>query len=478
LAQTSEGQTIKVPEAPNRSGLDAYFKISERGSTMRTELFAGLTTFLTMAYILFLNPAILGSIPDNTGTQLAFPQVLTVTALAAGVMTIAMGVYGKYPFAIAAGLGLNAFVTFTLVGQLGLTWPQAMGVIVIEGVVISILVLTGLRQMIMDAIPLDLKLAIGIGIGLFLAIIGFVNGGLVQRTTTDSPVPPLQINPDLTTLRVLVFLVTLALTAALIARNTRGAILIGIAFGTLVAMAINIIWGHKLIWGPDSGIAQFPSSITASPDFNLVGNFNFGVFSVLSFWTAIAAIVSVMLSDFFDTMGTAVGLGKEAGLLDQGGRLPGIKRVLFVDGVAAAVGGAVSASSNTTYIESGAGIGDGGRTGLTSVVVGVLFLAAMFFSPIAGIVPPEATAPALIIVGYLMMKSVGDIDWRDPAIGIPALLTITLMPFTYSITNGVAAGFVSYTLIKVLQGKARDVHPLTYIVSILFIGYFVRGLLA
>jgi adenine/guanine/hypoxanthine permease len=478
LAQTSEGQTIKVPEAPNRSGLDAYFKISERGSTMRTELFAGLTTFLTMAYILFLNPAILGSIPDNTGTQLAFPQVLTVTALAAGVMTIAMGVYGKYPFAIAAGLGLNAFVTFTLVGQLGLTWPQAMGVIVIEGVVISILVLTGLRQMIMDAIPLDLKLAIGIGIGLFLAIIGFVNGGLVQRTTTDSPVPPLQINPDLTTLRVLVFLVTLALTAALIARNTRGAILIGIAFGTLVAMAINIIWGHKLIWGPDSGIAQFPSSITASPDFNLVGNFNFGVFSVLSFWTAIAAIVSVMLSDFFDTMGTAVGLGKEAGLLDQDGRLPGIKRVLFVDGVAAAVGGAVSASSNTTYIESGAGIGDGGRTGLTSVVVGVLFLAAMFFSPIAGIVPPEATAPALIIVGYLMMKSVGDIDWRDPAIGIPALLTITLMPFTYSITNGVAAGFVSYTLIKVLQGKARDVHPLTYIVSILFIGYFVRGLLA
>jgi AGZA family xanthine/uracil permease-like MFS transporter len=190
------------------------------------------------------------------------------------------------------------------------------------------------------------------------------------------------------------------------------------------------------------------------------------VFSVLSFWTAIAAIVSVMLSDFFDTMGTAVGLGKEAGLLDQEGRLPGIKRVLFVDGVAAAVGGAVSASSNTTYIESGAGIGDGGRTGLTSVVVGVLFLAAMFFSPIAGIVPPEATAPALIIVGYLMMKSVGDIAWRDPAIGIPALLTITLMPFTYSITNGVAAGFVSYTLIKVLQGKAREVHPLTYIVSV------------
>ncbi len=479
VAQTSDRQTVMVPDAPRPGGLDGFFKITERGSTMRTEILAGVTTWLTMAYILFLNPQILGSVPDNAGTILTFPEVLTVTALAAGVMTIAMGVFGKYPFAVAAGLGLNAFVTFTLVAQLGLTWPQAMGVIVIEGLVISVLVLTGLRQMIMDAIPMDLKLAIGIGIGLFLAIIGFVNGGVVQRTATPSPVPPLQINPDLTTLRVLVFLVTLAVTAALIARKTRGAILIGIVFGTLVAMIINIGWGDKHIWdavGP--GIAQFPSSLTASPDFSLVGDFNFGVFSVLSFWTAIAAILSVMLSDFFDTMGTAVGLGKEAGLLDEKGRLPGIKGVLLVDGLAAAAGGAVSASSNTTYIESGAGIGDGGRTGMTSVVVGVLFLGAMFFSPIAGIVPPEATAPALVIVGYLMMRSVGDIDWRDPAIGIPALLTITLMPFTYSITNGVAAGFVSYTLIKVLQGKAREVHPLTYIVSIMFIGYFVRGLLA
>jgi AGZA family xanthine/uracil permease-like MFS transporter len=463
---------VSVPEAERMTGLDRFFKITERGSTVRTEILAGLTTWLTMAYILFLNPAILGTIPDNQGTLLAFPQVLTVTALAAGVMTIAMGIYGRYPFAIAAGLGLNAFVTFTLVGQLGLTWPQAMGVIVIEGVVISILVLTGVREMILDAIPMDLKLAIGIGIGLFLAIIGFVNGGIVvagQGTV-------LTINPDLTTLRVLVFLVTLALMAALVARNVRGAILIGIVFGTLVATVINVVWGHKAIW--TAGVAQFPSSITASPDFGLVGKFNFGVFSVLSFWTAIAAIVSVMLSDFFDTMGTAVGLGKEAGLLDTEGRLPGMKRVLFVDGVAAAVGGATSSSSNTTYIESGAGIGDGGRTGLTSVVVGGLFLLAMFFSPIAGIVPAEATAPALIIVAYFMMRAVGDIDWRDAAIGIPALLTITLMPFTYSITNGVAAGFVSYTLIKVMQGKGRDVHVLTYIVSLLFIGYFVRGLLA
>src|SRR3954465_12236807 len=381
VAQTSDKQTVMVPDAPRPGGLDGFFKITERRSTMRTEILAGLTTWLTMAYILFLNPQILGSVPDNAGTILTFPEVLTVTALAAGGTTIAMGVFGKYPFAIAAGLGLNAFVTFTLVAQLGLTWPQAMGVIVIEGVVISILVLTGLRQMIMDAIPMDLKLAIGIGIGLFLTIIGFVNGGIVvpgQGTVVT-------INPDLTTLRVLVFLVTLGLTAALVARTVRGSILIGIAFGPVVATVINVIWGHKVIWASLGGeVAQIPHSLTASPDFTLVGNFNFGVFSVLSFWTAIAAIVSVMLSDFCDTMGTAVGLGKEAGLLDQDGRLPGMKRVLLVDGVAAAVGGAVSASSNTTYIESGAGIGDGGRTGLTSVVVGVLLPPATFFSAIAG----------------------------------------------------------------------------------------------
>jgi AGZA family xanthine/uracil permease-like MFS transporter len=473
VAQTSEGQTVRVPDAPKPGGLDGFFKITERGSTMRIEIFAGITTWLTMAYILFLNPAILGAIPDNTGTLLTFPEVLTVTALAAGVMTLAMGIAGKYPFAIAAGLGLNAFVAFTLVGQLGLTWPEAMGVIVIEGLLISVLVLTGLREMIMDAIPMDLKLAIGIGIGMFLAIIGFHNGGVVVVGAGT----PVTIAPDLTTLRILVFFITLALTAALVARQVRGAILIGILFGTLVAIVINVGWGDKLVWGA-TGIAQIPSKIVASPDFALVGNFNFKVFSVLSFWTAIAAILSVMLSDFFDTMGTAIGLGKEGGLLDKEGKLPGIRNVLLVDGLAAAAGGAVSASSNTTYIESGAGIGDGGRTGMTAVVVGALFLLAMFFSPIAGIVPPEATAPALIIVGYFMMKSVGDIDWRDAAIGIPAFLTITLMPFTYSITNGVAAGFVSYSLIKVMQGKGRDVHLLTYLVSLLFIGYFVRGLLA
>ena len=473
MATTEPDQVVSVPDAP-RSGLDRYFKISDRGSSVKIEILAGVTTWLTMAYILFLNPAILGTVPDSQGTTLAFPQVLTVTALAAGVMTILMGVVARYPFAIAAGLGLNAFVTFTLVATYGLTWPQAMGVIVIEGLIISVLVLTNLRTMIMDAIPMDLKRAIGIGIGLFLAIIGFFNGGIVVAGAGTV----VGINPDLTTLRVLVFVVTLVLTAALVARRVRGAILIGIGVGTLFAILLNYAWGHEAIWAALPGVGLWPGSVVDAPDFALVGNFSFGFFSAVGFATAFALIISVMLSDFFDTMGTAVALGDEAGLLDRDGRLPGIKNVLLVDGLAAAAGGAVSSSSNTTFIESGSGIGEGGRTGLTAVVVGVLFLLAMFFSPIAGIVPPEATAPALIIVAYFMMKGVGEIDWKDPAIGIPALLTMTLMPFTYSITNGIAAGFLSYTVIKMLQGKAREVHPLMYLVSAIFVWYYVNGTLA
>jgi adenine/guanine/hypoxanthine permease len=480
MADTVHDRMVQVPESPGGGGLDGYFRISERGSTVRIELIAGLTTWLTMAYILFLNPIILGSVTDHDGVSLGFPEVLTVTALVAGVMTIAMGVWAKYPFAIAAGLGLNAFVAFTLVGALGLTWPQAMGVIVIEGIVISILVLTGLREAIMNAIPLDLKRAIGIGIGLFIALIGFVNAGIVTRTEVPAPpVPPLQIAADLTTLRILTFVVAFAITATLVARRIKGGLLIGIAGGTLFAILLNVIWGHHAIWNTVApGIAQWPSDVVDSPKFALLGNFNFGVFDAIGMATAVAAILAVMLSDFFDTMGTAVGLGEEAGLLDRDGKLPGMNRVLFVDGLAAAAGGAASASSNTTYIESGAGIGEGGRTGLASVVTGGLFLLAMFFSPIANVVPSEATAPVLIIVGYFMMKNVGEIDWRDPGIGIPCLLTMTLMPFTYSITNGVAAGFLSYTVIRLLQGRWRDVHILMYVVSAVFAWYFVHGLLA
>jgi AGZA family xanthine/uracil permease-like MFS transporter len=478
MARTENDRVVQVGEASGGGGtLDRFFGISGRGSNVRTEILAGVTTWLTMAYILFVNPFFIAGRPDSTGTQLGFAEVLTVTALVAGVATIAMGLWANYPFAIAAGLGLNGFVAFTLVGTLGLTWPQAMGVIVLEGLIITGLVLTGFREAVLNAIPMDLKRAIGIGIGLFLAIIGFVNGGIV--VPGPDATKPVDLNAHLASLRVLVFVVGLALAALLVARRTKGGLLLAILGTTIFAMIVNIGWGDKGIWdavGP--GIAQFPDKVVAAPDFSLVGNFNFGVFGAIGFASAAAAIIPVMLSDFFDTMGTAVGLGEEAGLLDDEGKLPGMNRVLLVDSLAAAAGGAASASSNTTYIESGSGIGEGGRTGLVAVVVGVLFLLAMFFSPIAGIIPPEATAPVLVIVGYFMMRNVGEIDWRDPSIGIPCLLTMTLMPFTYSITNGVGAGFLAYLVIKVLQGKAREVHPLLYIVSAVFAWYFFHGLLA
>jgi AGZA family xanthine/uracil permease-like MFS transporter len=439
---------------------------------VRTEIIAGLATWLTMAYILFVNPTILGQVTDSAGTTLSFPQVLTVTALVAGVMTLAMGIYANYPFAIAAGLGLNAFVAFTLVATLGLTWPQAMGVIAIEGAIITLLVLTGFREAVLNAIPMDLKRAIGIGIGLFLAIIGLVNGGIV----VNSDATLITLNPDLSSLPVLVFVVGLALTATLVTRKVKGGLLIGILATTVFAIIVNQGFGDSAVFDP--GIAVIPDKIVSTPDFGLLGNVSFGVFDVLGLATAAAAILAVMLSDFFDTMGTVVGLADEADLLDEDGKLPGMNRVLLVDSVAAAAGGVASSSSNTTYIESAAGIGEGGRTGLTSVVVGVLFLLAIFLSPIAGVIPAEATAPVLVIVGYFMMQAVGEISWRDPAVGIPALLTIVMMPFTYSITNGVGAGFLSYVAIKVLQGKFREVHPLMYVVAAVFAWYFFHGLLA
>jgi adenine/guanine/hypoxanthine permease len=454
------------------SGLDRYFKISERGSTVRTEVIAGVATWLTMAYILFVNPQILGL----GGHGLDFGQVLTVTALVAGVATIAMGLYANYPFAIAAGLGLNAFVAFTLVAADKLSFPDAMGVIVAEGILITIFVLTGVREMVLNAIPMDLKRAIGIGIGAFIAFIGLSTGCNDAGGCTGIVVTKggtfVSLNPNLTTFPILIFVVGLALTAALVARRVRGALLIGILATTVLATIINE-WKHLSIWG--FGIAAVPHKVVASPDFGLVGKFSFHFVSALGFWTAAAIVISVMLSDFFDTMGTVIGIGGEAGLLDEDGRLPGINRVLLVDSLAAVAGGAASASSNTTFIESAAGVSEGGRTGLASVVTGVLFLLAIFFSPIAGVIPPEATAPILVIVGYFMMTIVKDIDWSDPGIGIPALLTIVMMPFTFSITNGVGAGFLSYAVIAVLRGKGRDVHPLMYAVAAIFAWYFIHG---
>jgi adenine/guanine/hypoxanthine permease len=455
--------------------VDKFFRISERGSTVAREVRGGVVTFFTMAYIVVLNPLILGFAKDADGQFLGggsapnLPLIAAATALVAGVMTILMGVVANYPFALAAGLGLNAFVAFTLVAANGLSFPQAMGVIVVEGVIITVLVLTGLREAILNAIPMDLKRAIGIGIGLFIALIGLAEAGVVIQ----GPNPPiLQIVPEFQTWGLALFVFGLLLTSALVARRVRAALLIGIVATTVAATIVNEVKHLSVI---TDGSAAWPHKIWAAPDLALVGKFSFGFISALGFWTALAIVVSVMLSDFFDTMGTVIGIGGEAKLLDRDGRLPGIKKVLLVDSLAAVAGGAASASSNTTYIESASGVSEGGRTGLTSVVVGVLFLVCLFFSPIAGVVPSVATAPILVIVGYFMMTLVKDIDWTDPGIGIPALLTIVMMPFTYSITNGVGAGFLSYVVIAVLRGRWRDVHPLLYVVAAIFAWYFVHG---
>jgi adenine/guanine/hypoxanthine permease len=474
--QPSAGPTIErggnmaSSVAARRGGLDGYFKISERGSDVRTEAIAGVTTFMTMAYILFLNPLIL-SIPDRNGVTLPPEAVLTVTALAAGLTTLAMGAYANYPFAIAAGLGLNAVVAFQLVGGNQLTWPEAMGVVVLEGIIILILVLTKFRQAVMDAVPLPLKSAIAVGIGLFIAIIGFVDAGFV--TSTEQPAPPLQLGTggELQGWPIFVFIVGLLLIIWLYLRRVKGALLIGILLSTILAVIVN----EAFLNGEGFGTAANFGKVVEFPDgdnFALIGDFSFGFFAQMGIIAATLAVFTLMLSDFFDTMGTAVGLGREMGVIDERGRLPDVDKVLLVDSAAAAVGGAFSASSNTTYIESASGIADGGRTGLTAIVVGGLFLLSILFSPLAGIVPFQAAAPALVIVGFLMMQTVREIPWDDLEIAIPAFLTIVVMPFTYSITNGIGAGFVSYVFIKLVRGKAREVSPMMYAAAAAFLIYF------
>jgi len=449
-----------------RSGgaLERTFRIAERGSTPRREVIAGLTTFLTMAYILFVNPTILGG-----EGGLPFPQVLTVTALVAGVMTIAMGLVANYPFAIASGLGLNAVVAFQLVGAQGLSYPEAMGVVVAEGLIITVLVLTGFREAVLNAIPIALKKAIGAGIGLFISLIGFANAGLVVPGAGGGVLA----RGDLDSARIAVFAVGLLVTALLLAQRITGALLLGIAFTTVLSIVVNAVAGGDL-WsavGPDT--ARVPSQVVAAPDFSLLGDFSFGFIGALGALAAALAVFTLLLADFFDTMGTAVALGDEAGFLDERDRLPGINRVLLVDSLAAVAGGAASASSATTYIESASGISEGGRTGLTSVVTGGLFLLALFLSPLAGVIPPEATAPALVLVGFLLLSVTREIPWDDYRIAIPAFLTLVVMPFTYSITDGIGAGFVSYTFISVATGRGRELHWMMILASVAFLLYFM-----
>jgi adenine/guanine/hypoxanthine permease len=456
------------------SALETFFAIRERGTTVSKELLAGVTTFMVMAYIIFVNPAILtfAGTPELQGQGPPFAATLAATCLVAAISTVAMGLVSNYPFALAPGLGLNAVVAFTLIAGFKLPWQAAMGVIFLEGLLITLLVLTGFREAVMHAIPMSLKKAISVGIGLFILFIGLEIGELIIWGSRDIGTP-VAISP-MNTPRQLVTIVGLALTLLFFARGMRGALLLGILSTTVFAVIVNAVTANTTFTLP--GMATVPTAIVSPPDFSTIGQgLNLSVFTHIGVLAAALTIFSLMLSDFFDTMGTVIGVGGEAKLLDEQGRLPSLDRVLLVDSLAAMLGGIFSASSATTYIESAAGVSEGGRTGLTAVVVGLLFLAALFFSPIAAVVPPHATAPTLIVVGFLMATLVREIPFDDMEEGFPALITMALMPFTFSITNGIGAGFIAYAFIKVIRGKPAEVHPLLYGVSIAFAIYFALG---
>jgi AGZA family xanthine/uracil permease-like MFS transporter len=415
---------------------------------------------MVMAYIIFVNPSILTAGFGNADPAFTGPAIAAGTALVAGIATIAMGIVGRYPFALAAGLGINAIVAFTLTGM-GLSPAGAMGVIVIEGVVVTVLVIVGLREAIMNAVPLSLKRAIGVGIGLFILFIGFANGGLIGgQESTYGSVPAVFVRFPTEPAQV-VFLLGLVITFVLYAMKIRAALIISILATTVIAFAF--------------GVTKVPDTFSVTPSFSTIGHFDLGAVFNLSLIVALLTIFAIMLTDFFDTMGTVTGVAAEAGLARPDGSVPGAGRVLLVDSLAAVAGGAAGVSSNTTYIESAAGVAEGGRTGFASVVTGVLFLLAIFLSPIAGIVPGVATAPALVLVGYLMFTQVRDIPVNEVEDGLPALLTMILMPLTYDITVGIGAGFIAWVLIKLVRGKVAEIHPLMWVVSAAFLVFFAQA---
>ena len=469
--------------APARGGIDGFFHISERGSTLGREVRGGIVTFLTMAYIVVLNPLILGYVADSEGnflgggTEPNLPAIAAGTALVAGVLTILMGAVANFPLALATGLGLNAFVAVAIASQS--TWDDAMGLVVLEGIAILALVLTGFRTAVFHAVPTQLKVAISVGIGLFIALIGFVDAGFVSRIPDAyNTTVPLQLGTTgtLSGWPVLVFAGGLLLLVALWVRGVRGAILIAIVTSTVAALVLEALLDLGARAENPGGwsltVPQFDGVIDL-PDFGTLGQFSlFGAFASIGVVAALLLVFSLMLADFFDTMGTMTAIGAEAGLNDAEGTPPNMQRILVVDSIAAIAGGAGGVSSNTSYIESAAGVGEGARTGLASLVTGGLFLLAMFFTPVVAAIPSEAAVPALVLVGFLMMQQVTQIDWADVEIALPAFLTIVLMPFTYSISVGIGAGFVAFVLIKIVVGKARVVHPLLWVVSGLFVVYF------
>jgi AGZA family xanthine/uracil permease-like MFS transporter len=458
----------KSRPAPRGGFLERRFRLADRRTDVRTELLGGVATFLTMSYILFVNPAILSA------AGLPFGAVAVATAIAACVATLAMGLLTNLPFALAPGLGINAVVAFDIVLGRGVEWPVAMAIIVIEGLIALILVIAGLRGAIMRAVPLSLKLAIGVGIGLFITLVGLREGGIV----VNNPATGIGLG-DLTSGPALVALAGIAVGVVLIARGVRGAVIIGV----LAATVLGLIFG--VLEGPD-GVTDVP----ASGDFSTIGD-GLDPSNLADALTValIPVIFALFMTDFFDTIGTAVAVGRGGGLTDAQGELPNQDRLLLVDSAAASFGGAMGTSSVTTYVESGAGVAEGARTGLASLVTAALFALAILFVPIIALVGQDvqvgeetfihpAIAPALVMVGYLMIRIVADIDWTLPENSIPAFLTIAGIPLTFSIAAGIGLGVISYVLVMVASGRARAVHPLMWAIAPFFVAFFAADWLS
>ncbi len=480
LREITISASTTAPAPTTKGRLDRFFEITKRGTTWGTEVRGGVLTFVTMAYIVILNPIILGSGPDVAGNTLPQAQVAAVTALSAGVMTLLFGLIARLPFAFAAGLGINSFLAVNVVQVL--TWPEAMGLVVINGLIIVLLSATGLRKLIFNAVPAQLKTAITVGIGLFIAFIGFVDSGFVRSTNASSPPVQLGEAGSIATVPTLIFLVALVIMGVLMARKVKGALLIGIVAATVIAIIVEAIWhvgpsmGGKNPGGWNLTVPQLPSSLVALPNLSLVGQVDLiGAFGRIGALAAIMLIFTLVFTNFFDAMGSMTGLARSAGLADEDGTFPRLQPALIVEGVGAVVGGATSSSSNTVFVESASGIGEGARTGFASVVTGVLFLLAMFFTPLTNVVPQEVAAAALVIVGALMVVQIRHIDFSEFSVVLPVFLTIIVMPLTYSIANGIGVGFISWVLVRSLSGKAREISPLLWVVAAGFLVYFARG---
>ena len=464
-----------------RSALDRFFEITARGSSVRQELRGGIVAFVAMAYIVVLNPLILGGSTDVEGNSLDFAQLTAVTGLVAGVTTILFGVVARLPFALAAGLGMNSFLAVAVVQEV--TWPEAMGLVIINGVIIVVLGATGIRTAIFHAVPAQLKVAITVGIGLFIAFIGFVNSGFVTRTPAG---PPVQLGQDgsISSLPTLVFIFALVLIGVLVARRVPGGILIGMVVATLLAIVIQAFARLGTVGDPENpdpqgwnlGAPELPGQIVALPDFGLVGAFDlFGAFERIGMLAAVMLVFTLVFTNFFDAMGTMTGLARNAGLSLPDGTFPRIRGAFIVEGIGAVAGGGASASSNTVFVDAAAGIAEGARTGLAACITGALFLLSMFFAPLIGVIPMEAGAAALVIVGAMMVTQVREIDMTDFRVSLPVFLTMVTMPLTYSIANGIGVGFISWALIHAMTGRAKQVHWLLWVVSFGFLLYFVRG---